>query len=169
MPLLLNTLALLAVSTVFTASISMAQTAKDIRGPSPYVAITNEPSPKLTVDPPLPDGLARGVFWAQYRVENLRIVPVFGPGATQVSPRVGHLHITVDDLPWWWADASDSNTVDIAGLPPGEHKVKIALVDANHKPFPGQVVTLTFTIPSSAKLHSHVQPTSLDDKVEDKQ
>jgi hypothetical protein len=80
-------------------------------------------------------------------VENLRIVPVFGAGALGVSPRIGHLHITVDDLPWWWADASDNNTVDVAGLPPGEHKVRIQLVDANHTVFPGQVVTLAFTVP----------------------
>jgi Family of unknown function (DUF6130) len=58
-----------------------------------------------------------------------------------------YLHINVDDLPWLWADASDSNTVDIAGVPPGEHKVKIELVDANHNVFPGQVVTLSFTVP----------------------
>jgi hypothetical protein len=99
------------------------------------------------VDPPLSAGLALGVFWAQYRVENLRIVPVFGEGALQASPRVGHLHVTVDDLPWWWADASDNNTVDIAGLPPGQHKVKIELVDANHVAFPGEVVTLEFVVP----------------------
>jgi hypothetical protein len=60
------------------------------------VEIKNEPAPKLIVDPPLPEGLAFGVFWAQYRVENLRIVPVFGAAALQVSPRVGHLHIIVD-------------------------------------------------------------------------
>lgn len=130
------------------------QSARDIRGASPYVAIEKESAPKLIVDPPLPEGLAQGVFWAQYRVENLRIVPVFGAGALQVSPRVGHLHIIVDDLPWWWADASDNNTVDIAGLPPGQHKVKIELVDANHKVFPGQSKTLTFTIPEGA-FHSH--------------
>jgi hypothetical protein len=130
------------------------QSARDIRGGSPYVAIENEPAPKLIVDPPLPEGLAQGVFWAQYRVENLRIVPVFGAGALQVSPRVGHLHIIVDDLPWWWADASDNNTVDIAGLPPGQHKVKIELVDANHNVFPGQSKTVTFTIPEGAT-HSH--------------
>ena len=46
-----------------------------------------------------------------------------------------------------WADASDNNTVDIAGLPPGKHKVKIELVDANHTVFPGQVKTLEFTVP----------------------
>ncbi|SEI18525.1 hypothetical protein SAMN05216228_104033 [Rhizobium tibeticum] len=77
------------------------------------------------MDAPLPEGLAQGVFRAQYRVETLHIVPVFGDGAVHASPRIGHLHVIVDDLPWWWA-------VDIAGLPPGEHNVKIALVDANH-------------------------------------
>ncbi|WP_199339697.1 DUF6130 family protein [Nostoc sp. FACHB-892] len=132
-----------------------AQSARDIRGASPYVAIKNEPAPKLIVDPPLPEGLAQGIFWAQYRVENLRIVPVFGAGAVQVSPRVGHLHITVDDLPWWWADASDNNTIDIAGLPPGQHKVKIELVDPNHNVFPGQVVTLKFIVPDHNSAHAH--------------
>ena len=107
------------------------------------------------MDPPLAEGLAQGVFWAQYRVENLRILPVFGTGALQASPRIGHLHIIVDDLPWWWADASDNNTVDIAGLPPGEHKVTIALVDANHNVIPGQVVTVPFTVPGSAKTLAH--------------
>jgi Family of unknown function (DUF6130) len=56
----------------------------------------------------------------------------------------------VDDLPWWWADASDNNTVDIAGLRPGPHKVKIELVDANHNVIAGQAVTLRFTVPENA-------------------
>ncbi|HEY9880685.1 MAG TPA: DUF6130 family protein [Leptolyngbyaceae cyanobacterium] len=129
--------------------------ARNIRGASPYVAIENEPAPKLIVDPPLPEGLVQGVYWAQYRVENLHIVPVFGTSALQVSPRAGHLHIIVDDLPWWWADASDNNTVDIAGLPPGQHKVKIQLVDTNHNVFPGQVVTQTFTVPDYNSTHAH--------------
>jgi hypothetical protein len=85
-------------------------------------------------------------------VENVRIAQVFGAGALNVSPRVGHLHITVDDLPWWWADASDNNTIDIAGMPPGQHKVKIELVDANHNVFAGQSKTVTFTIPKGASL-----------------
>jgi Family of unknown function (DUF6130) len=57
---------------------------------------------------------------------------------------------------WLWADASDLDTVDIAGLPPGEHKVKIELVDANHQVFPGQSKTVTFTVPDhqGAKVHS---------------
>src|SRR5262245_22455552 len=151
---LIKTLAAAAAAAVLATS-AFAQSAKEIRGVSPYVAIENEPAPKLIVDPPLPEGLAQGVFWAQYRVENVRILPVFGAGALQASPRIGHLHITVDDLPWWWADASDNNTIDIAGLPPGQHKVKIALVDANHNAFPGQVVTVTFVVPDSADRQAH--------------
>lgn len=161
MAMLTKTLAVVAAGTVFATS-AFAQSARDIRGASPYVGIKNEPAPKLIVDPPLPEGLVLGVLWAQYRVENLRIVQVFGPGAVGVSPRVGHLHITVDDLPWWWADASDNNTIDIAGFPPGQHKVKIELVDPNHNVFPGQVVTLTFTVPDydRAKVHPHAPPVS---------
>ena len=123
------------------------QSAKEVRGATPYAEIENEPAPKLIVDQPLPEGLAIGVVWIQYRVENLRIVPVFGEGAAKVSPRVGHLHVTVDDLPWWWADASDNNTIDIAGLPVGQHKVRIELVNANHQIVPGQTKTVTFTLP----------------------
>jgi hypothetical protein len=153
--MLIKTLAAVALGTTLATS-AFAQSAREIRGASPYETIENEPAPRLIADPPLPGPLARGVFQAQYRVENLRIVPVFGAGALDTSPRVGHLHITVDDLPWWWADASDNNTVDIAGLPPGEHKVKIALVDSNHNVFPGQVVTLTFTVPGTmAQKGSH--------------
>src|SRR5580765_7027982 len=122
------------------------QSAKEVRGASPYIEIKNEPAPKLIVDPPLPDLLDQGVVWIQWRAENVHIVPVFGKGALNASPRVGHLHLRVDDVPWLWADASDLNTIDLAGMPPGPHKVRIVLVDANHEPFPGQSKTVTFTI-----------------------
>ena len=153
-----------AASTAMAPSAALAQStaqeaprsAKEVRGATPYLSVENEPPPKLIVDPPLASGLALGIVWIQYRVENVRILQVFGAGALTVSPRVGHLHIRVDDLPWLWADASDLNTVDIAGLPPGEHKVKIELVDANHQVFPGQSKTVTFTVPEyrGAKAHS---------------
>jgi hypothetical protein len=125
------------------------RSAMDVRGATPYMEIKNEPPPKLFVDAALPEGLAHaaGAFWAQYRVENVRLLPVFGESALKASPRIGHLHISVDDMPWLWADSSDNNTVDIAGFPPGQHKVKIELVDANHNVFPGQSKTVTFTIP----------------------
>src|SRR5262245_5611356 len=126
------------------------RSAKEVRGASPYIEIKNEPPAKLFVDPPLPDLLAQGVLWIQWRVENVHIAPVFGKGALNVSPRIGHLHVQVDDLPWWWADPSDINTIDMAGLPPGPHKVKITLVDAGHVDFPGQSKTVEFTIPARA-------------------
>lgn len=125
-----------AQTSIRTDAEGAPRSAKEVRGASPYVEIKNEPAPKLIVDPPLPEGLALGIVWIQYRVENMRIVPVFGEGAAKVSPRVGHLHITVDDLPWWWADASDNNTIDIAGLPVGQHKIRIELVNANHQIVP---------------------------------
>ena len=135
----------------------LMRSAREIRGATPYLAIENEPPPKLIVDPPLPDLLDKGVVWIQYRTENCRILPVFGKGALSVSPRVGHLHVHVDDLPWLWADASDLNTIDLAGMPPGEHKVLVELADANHQVFPGQSKTVKFTVPSTsgASPHSH--------------
>ena len=133
---------------------AFAQTAKEIRGATPYVALQNEPAPKLILDPPLPEQLAMGIFQIQYRVENVHIMPVFGTGALSVSPRVGHLHVTVDDLSWHWADASDTNTIDIVGLSPGPHKVLIQLVDATHHPFPDQSYTVAFKIPEAAE-HKH--------------
>ena len=134
------------------ASQSAPKSAKEIRGISPYVETENEPPPKLIVDEPLPEGLAQGIVWIQWRVENLQVVPVFGKGAVNVSPRVGHLHVHVDDVGWWWADASGINTIDIAGLSEGPHKVRLELVNPNHEPFPGQSKTVTFTIPKGASL-----------------
>jgi hypothetical protein len=134
------------------------RSAKDVRGASPYAEIKNEPPPRLFVDDPLPEGLAQGIVWIQWRVENLQVVPVFGKGSVNTSPRVGHLHVHVDDVGWWWADPSGINTIDIAGLSEGPHKVRLELVNANHEPFPGQSKTVTFTIPKGASLslsHRH--------------
>ena len=82
-----------------------------------------------------------------YCAENLRIAPVFGPGALTVSPRVGHIHVTVDEMPWHWADASGTPLI-LRGLPPGPHKVLIELVDANHQPL--DKGTVTFDVPTKA-------------------
>lgn len=143
------------LAALIIAPAANAQTARDIRGPSPYEQFENEAPPRLVVDPPLEEPLKIGVFQAQYRVENLRILPVFGPGALKASPRIGHLHVIVDHLPWWWADASDNNTVDVAGLPAGPHKITIQLVDANHNVIKGQVHVIEFTVPEHAAGHHH--------------
>jgi hypothetical protein len=71
-------------------------------------------------------------------------VQVFGPAALAVSPRIGHIHVTVDDAPWRWADASGEPLI-INGLPAGPHKVRIELVNANHQTLDRGVVN--FVIP----------------------
>jgi len=147
-------LAVIVGAGTLIAAIAPGQSAKEIRGATPYVEIESEPAPMLIVDPPLTNLLAQGIVWIQWRVENVRILPVFGKGALNVSPRVGHFHICVDDLPWLWADASNLNTIDLAGMPPGPHKVRIDLADANHQVFPGQSKTVTFTVTGTGP-HTH--------------
>jgi hypothetical protein len=39
------------------------QSAKEVRGASPYLEIKKEPPPKLIVDEPLQDGLPKGIVW----------------------------------------------------------------------------------------------------------
>ena len=58
----------------------------------------HEPPAQLIVEPPLPDLLAQGIA-GPWRGGNVHIGPVLGKNALNVSPRVGHLHIHVDDLP----------------------------------------------------------------------
>ncbi|QJR38056.1 hypothetical protein HKW67_00310 [Gemmatimonas groenlandica] len=139
----------MTVSIGATPSLSSAQaaSARDIKGPSPLVAITNEPAPKLIVDPPLSAQLKRGLVFIQYRAEHARIVPVFGAGALDVSPRVAHVHITVDDLPWHFVDAS-GETVILVGLLPGPHRVLFELADPTHRVITSK--TVSFTVPVSA-------------------
>ena len=67
-----------------------------------------------------------------------------GPGALTVPPRVGHVHVTVDDAPWHWADASGTPII-LRGLPPGTHKVQTQLVDPNHQVVDSGAVT--FSVP----------------------
>jgi hypothetical protein len=139
----LSYLASIAAGTIFAAS-AFAQSAKDIVGPSPLVAIENEAPAKLIVDPPLAEQLAKGLVFIQYRTENLRVVPVFGEGALDVSPRIGHLHITVDDAPWHFVDAS-GETVIVVGLPPGPHKMLFELANPVHRVIHSK--TVSFEVP----------------------
>ena len=129
-----------------------AQSARDVRGASPLVAIENEAPPRLIVDPPLAEPLASGRVFIQYRTENLRVVPVFGKGALSVSPRIGHIHITVDDAPWHFVDAS-GETIILVGLAPGPHKVLVELADPTHKVITSE--TVRFTIPTPEAKAGH--------------
>ncbi len=111
----------------------------------PLIAIENEPPPRLIADAPIPSQLAEGRVVIRYCVRNLRILPVFGEAALKVSPRLGHLHITVDDGPYRWLDTSGQPIV-VNKLPPGPHSILIELVDPTHKTLDRQVVS--FTIPT---------------------
>src|SRR5450755_1105553 len=146
-------LAAMAICTVF-ADKSSAQSAKDSRGPSPLVAVENEAPAKLIVDPPLPEPLALGHVFIQYRTENPRVVPVFGKGALDVSPRIGHIHITVDDAPWHFVDAS-GETIILVGLELGPRRVLIELADPTHKVITRQPVE--FAVPDLKTPKSHNQ------------
>lgn len=112
--------------------------------PAPVVPLVSEPPARLVVDAPLPEQLARGYVVVRYRAEHARIMPVYGPSALGVAPRIGHLHVTLDDLPWHWLDAS-GEPLSINGLPPGPHTLLIELGDAAHRPMDS--ATVNFEIP----------------------
>jgi hypothetical protein len=130
---------------VLCATTAVAQSARDNCRPATVIPLASEPPAKIVIDPPLAEPLtSRGVVVIQYCTENLHLVPVFGQNALAVSPRVGHLHVRLDDASWVWADAS-GNPIILMGLPPGPHKVLVELEDANHRTL--DKGTVTFVIP----------------------
>jgi hypothetical protein len=139
--------AVIAIAIALCALSAAAQTAKEVKGATPLVAVPNEAPPKLVVDPPIPEQLAQGRVFIQYRTENLRILPVFGNAAVAVSPRLGHLHYYVDGQSWPTVDSS-GETVVLVGLQPGPHKVRLELADATHKPIAGATQLVEFTVPA---------------------
>ena len=140
-----SSLATIACALAVYAVPARAQTAKDVRGAIALVPIENEAPPKLIVDPPVPEQLALGRVFIQYRTENFRILPVFNKTALSVSPRVGHLHYYVDGQTWPTVDSSNETLV-MVGLPPGPHKVVVELADPTHKPVTRQ--TVEFIVPA---------------------
>jgi hypothetical protein len=117
-----------------------AQSGREVNGRA--AAQQNEPPAKIIIDQPRAEPLSRGVVFIQYQTENLHILPVFGPAALAVSPRVGHIHVTVDDASWHWADASGVPII-INGLAAGRHKILVELVNANHQAIDQDTVQVT--------------------------
>jgi Family of unknown function (DUF6130) len=147
MTMLVKTLATAAAAAVLATG-ALARSTGNAGSPPVFFPIKDEPAPKLVVDPPLPGPLVRGPIPIPYRTENLRILPVFGEAASQISPRVGHLHVTVDGLPRRWTDTgSGTNRIVVIGLQPFPHKVKLGLASPKHQIFTGQ--TVTFTVPET--------------------
>jgi hypothetical protein len=89
---------------------------------APVQSFRNQAPARIIMDSPLPEPLSRGVVFIRYRTENLDLESV--PG----SARIGHIHVSVDDARWHWADAS-GNPVIVQGLTPGRHKILIELAD----------------------------------------
>jgi predicted outer membrane protein len=116
-----------------------AQAAREALGPVAVAPPVQVPPAKFVVELPKPELLERGVAIFPFLTENLRIVPVFGPAAATASPRIGHLHVTLDDAPWHWGHTS-GDPVIVADLPPGPHKVLLELPDANHNVLAKEVV-----------------------------
>jgi hypothetical protein len=138
-------LAFAAAIVLGTAQVAAAQSEVHEGRATQFLPIENEPPPELLVDPPLPGPLARGAVIIPYRTKHFRILPVFGAGAVDVSPRAGHLHVSVDDLTWRWADAGNNESVVVVGLAPGPHKILIELATPEHEVLVGRAVA--FVIP----------------------
>jgi len=138
---------LLSVAAIALCAMSAAaQSTSDGCGSPQVIPLTSsEPPAKIVIHPPLPGPLAsRGVAIIEYCAQNLHLVPVFGANALDVSPRVGHVHVRLDDASWVWADASGGPII-LMGLLPGTHKVFIELNDANHHAL--DKGTITFVVP----------------------
>jgi len=137
---------------VVMSATATTDNARDVLGPPAVLPLTTpQPSARLVVDQPVPEALAKGQVFIQYRAENLRIEPVFGPNALDVTPRIGHIHVILDDAPWHWADASGEPLI-IVGLPPGPHKIDVILADANHHLLDRAAVT--FVVPDVGQQHT---------------
>jgi hypothetical protein len=126
------------------AQAPVGQAPTPMADPGGLAQLAEQPRAKILIDPPQPEPLARGVALIRFRTENLQTVPVFGPAAAAVSPRIGHLHLTLDDASWHWGHTSNDPVI-VAVLPPGPHKILFELADANHKVLAQEV--LKFEVP----------------------
>lgn len=126
----------------------------DVGRPGAILPLASELEPQLVVYAPLPEALARGVVIIQYRTENVRVLPVFGEGARGVSPRVGHLHVTVDDRPGTWAHTS-SDPIIVVGLAPGMHEMLIEVADPTHKILTSKTISVSVPERQAATPQAH--------------
>ncbi len=131
----------LAVSYCMAAS---GQEVADTNHPPAILPLASETVPTIIAYPPVAEPLARGVVIIQYQTEHARIMPVFGKAAVDVSPRLGHLHVTVDDWKGTWAHTSEDPII-LVGLTPGTHKVLLEVADPSHNILTSTIVR--FVVP----------------------
>lgn len=143
MSLALRNLFTLALG-VFFCTVACGEGAADTSHPPAILPLESETVPTLIAYPPLAEPLARGVVIIQFRIEHARIMPVFGKTAAEVSPRLGHLHVTVDDWNGTWAHTSEDPII-LVGLKPGTHKVLLEVADPTHKILTRAIVSFTIS------------------------
>lgn len=112
---------------------------------TPQVQAAEAAPARLAVEAPLAGPLAHGAVVVPFHVDNLQIAPVYGNDAAKVVPRIGHLHLTLDNAPWHWVQASEDLIV-IQGLEAGPHSLRVDLADARHQVLDSR--TVGFTVPS---------------------
>lgn len=139
---------------VFFCASAWAQSGTENTRPAAVIPFANEAAPKLIAYAALPDPLARGVVIIQHRTENLRVLPVFGQKAVDVSPHLGHIHVTVDDWPGTWAHTSQDPII-IVGLKPGKHNILLELADPAHKILTSEKVAVTVPDLKAPAEHQH--------------
>lgn len=143
-----------AASALALCVTAFAQGAPDPIRPPAILPLESEQAPRLVPYPPLAEPLARGVVIVQFRTEHFRVMPVFGKTATQVSPRIGHLHVTVDDSHITWAHTNEDPVI-VVGLPPGAHKLRLDLADPSHKILATETIAFTLPDPKAPAAHKH--------------
>ncbi|WP_226467944.1 DUF6130 family protein [Luteimonas panaciterrae] len=108
-----------------------------------------EPKPAIVVMEPTPGSLAKQGAVVVFRAENITMSPIFGREALEKRPRLGHLHVTVDDLAWHWVHTTDE-PIQIRGFAPGKHKLLLELADPTHRVIDAQAVEFTVLPEESA-------------------
>jgi hypothetical protein len=95
-------------------------------------------APKLTLFEPDAEILKGGYVYLSFRVENMIVLPLYseiaGSEVTDLKPKVGHLHVSVDGSEWSWIHAS-TDPIYLGKLSRGAHTIKVELADASHKVF----------------------------------
>lgn len=106
MTMLIKTLAAVAAGAVIATS-AFGQSARDIRGPTPLVAIPNEAPAKLIVGPPIPEQLALERVFIQVvgnpiiMKEMVKTVPEaasYAPITILVDERADGVHLSYDSM-----------------------------------------------------------------------
>jgi hypothetical protein len=141
-----NRTAVLVSALCLIAPAAYAEDAMDHTTPTP--AATAAAPAHLTVDAPLAPPLAKGAVIIQFHTGDLKIAPIYGAEGLAANPRVGHLHITLDNASWHWVHAGP-DPLAIQGLAPGPHTVRVDLADPTHKVIETQSVS--FVVPEPPK------------------